>query len=71
MALGLPAGISPHPLGVEATPERRTPFWARCLVVSGLVSVRSTSLLLASLLRRLNWVSGITAPVIPVYGTCS
>jgi hypothetical protein len=34
--------------------------------VSGLVSclVRSTSLLFASYLRRLNWVSGITAPVL-------
>jgi hypothetical protein len=55
---------SPHALGAEATPERRTPLPGSVFGRVWSCLVRSTSLLFAGLLRRLDRVSGITAPVL-------
>jgi hypothetical protein len=66
MALGLPAGISPPP-GCGSDPRKKNPLPGSVFGRVWSCLVRSTSLSLASpasLLCRLNWVSGITAPVI-------
>jgi hypothetical protein len=56
MALGLPAGISPPP-GCGSDPRKKSPLPGSVFGRVWSCLVRSTSLSLASLLRRLNWVS--------------
>jgi hypothetical protein len=63
MSLGLPAGISLPP-GCGSDPRKKNPLPGLVFGRVWSCLVRSNSLSLASLLRRLNWASGITAPVI-------
>jgi hypothetical protein len=59
MALGLPAGISPPPR-CGSDPRKKNPLPGSVFGRVWSCLVRCTSLLLAGLLRHLNWVSGIT-----------